>query len=81
MFSRFFFTKKETRQPRKYQVPEGLVPQVVSYMDAMEARYSPRAARRELWKLLEERCPEVVDGQWAIEQHGPRVFVVERLPS
>lgn len=75
------FTKKAQRQPRKYQVPEGLVDRVIELLEKIETDSSPRVARRALWKLLEERCPEVADGSWSIVQDGPRVYLRERLPA
>ena len=79
----FLFSKKTPaiKQPRRYQVPDGLVDTVIGFLEAIDAKYSPRRANKEMWKLLESRLPECQDGQWTIVQEGRRLFVVERLPQ
>lgn len=79
----FLFAKKTpaTKQPRRYQVPEGLVETVLGLWDAEKTSRSPRIAHKQLWELLEKRCPECEDGTWSIAQEGRHVFIVEKLPK
>lgn len=79
----FLFAKKTpaTKQPRRYPVPDGLVDTVIGLLEAIDANYSPRRARKDLWVLLEKRCPECKGGQWTIIQEGCRLFLVELLPQ
>ncbi len=79
----FLFAKKPpaNKQPRRYQVPDGLVDTVVGLLDAIDANYSPRRARKDLWALLEMRCPECKEGTWSVKQSGCHLFVVEILPQ
>lgn len=82
MFS-FLFAKKTpaTKQPRRYPVPDGLVDTVIGLLEAIDAKYSPRRARKDLWELLEKRCPECKEGRWGVEQDGCHLFLVEKLPQ
>lgn len=65
-----------TPKPRKYQVPEGLVDRVLFLVDQYE-NFNLKQAKRELWKLIEDRCPDVRKGQWKITVDGSAVFVEE----
>lgn len=68
------------KAPRKYQVPDGLVDTVIGLLEAIDAKCSPRRASKNLWELLEKRCPECKEGRLGVEQEGCNLFVVERLP-
>lgn len=67
---------RNTPKPRKYKVPEGLVDRVLYLVDKYE-HFKLKQAKRELWKLLEERCPDVRKGNWRITVDGSTVFVEE----
>lgn len=71
-------TSRNTPKPRKYKVPEGLADRVLYLVDKYE-HFKLKQAKRELWKLLEERCPEVRQGQWQVVLDGSGVFVEEVL--
>lgn len=67
---------RNTPKPRKYQAPEGLVDRVLFLVDQYE-HFNLKQAKRELWKLIEDRCPDVRKGQWKITVDGSAVFVEE----
>lgn len=67
---------RNTPKPRKYQVPEGLVDRVLFLVDQYE-HFNLKQAKRALWKLIEDRCPDVRKGQWKITVDGSAVFVEE----
>ena len=67
---------RNTPKPRKYKVPEGLVDRVLYLVDKYE-HFKLKQAKRELWKLIEDRCPDVRKGQWKICVDGSEVFVEE----
>lgn len=69
---------RNTPKPRKYKVPEGLADRVLYLVDKYE-QFNLRQAKRALWKLLEERCPEAQQGQWKVVVDGSGVFVEEVL--
>lgn len=69
---------RNTPKPSKYKVPEGLADRVLYLVDKYE-HFNLKQAKRELWKLLEERCPEVRSGQWKVYVDGSTVFVEEVL--
>lgn len=71
-------TSRNTPKPRKYKVPEGLADRVLYLVDKCEHLHL-KQAKRELWKLLEERCPEVRRGNWDVRVEGSTVFVEEVL--
>lgn len=71
-------TSRNTPQPRKYQVPEGLADRVLYLYDKFKES-KRQQTKRELWKLLEKRCPEVRQGQWTVVVDGSSVFVEETL--
>lgn len=62
------------REPRKYQVPEGLADKVCHFDDMA---VDSRLFQRKLWKLLEDRCPETKDGHWRLSFEGSRIFIEE----
>ncbi len=66
------------RPPRKYQVPDGLAGRVCTLKD--EATKGSWVAHRELWRLIEARCPEVKQGgNWRINREGSALILVEDI--
>ena len=69
------------QQLRKYQVPDGLADKVVELMAYAESDMFPAPIKmrtlRELWLLIEERCPETNEGEWGLRRIGSRIYVEE----
>jgi len=63
------------KDPRSYQVPDGLAERVCELKD--QASVGSWGAHRKLWKLLEARCPEANQGNWTIRQDGSSLFLDE----
>lgn len=81
MIKRVFAKKQQPRPraPRKYQVPDGLVPEIIEAMDDQRADRWPVRATYEMWRLLEERCPECREGRWSVRQDGSRLYLIEKI--
>ena len=69
------------KQPRRYQVPEGLTDNVAELIGWAEGGgFTAARAKVDLWRFVEQRCPEVKEGEWGIRRIGAR-FYVEELPA
>jgi hypothetical protein len=63
---------------RRYQVPEGLAERICELKD--EASKGSWVPHRALWRLVEDRCPEVKRGGWRITRNGSLLFL-EEVPA
>lgn len=66
-----------TPKPRKYQVPEGWFADRITELHDNYRLHKRAQTSRALWKLLEERCPEVRQGRWRVSFIGSAVFIEE----
>jgi len=69
------FVKDKT--PRSYKVPDGLAERICELQD--KASKGSWVAHRELWRIVETRCPEAKQGNWTLDLDGNDLRLVEVL--
>lgn len=69
------FVKDKT--PRSYKVPDGLAERICELQD--RASGGSWVAQRELWRIVQARCPEAKLGKWKLKLQGNELRLVEVL--